>query len=241
MRWSIQPPRLHRAILKRVASQYARHGWPVTPGAYRVGSRFRCDRAGCPIERCHPALDDWQTAASSDLAPITRWWSERDHSVLLVTGATFDVIEVPGVLGAPAARALGRAAAPCAVTPAGQWMFFVRPGSALRPELVGERRVLLHGPGSWVPAPPTQFPDGTVSWWIPPSTVDWRLADPHRIQAALAEVTRRRNADARLSEGPPVTPRPMRHALVWPSTADRSVGSSRRLRKRCRRSSYSHR
>ncbi len=202
MGWLVHPHRLQRALLRRAASQYARHGWPVVPGAYPSGARFLCDRAGCPTSGCHPAFEDWQGAASHDPVAIARWWSLRSHSVLLPTGIAFDVIDTPERLGAPAVRLLydSQVATPVAVTPTGRWMFFVRHGDGLRPELAEQLHVLLHAGNSWVPAPPTRYPEGRVYWQVSPGSVGWQLPDTYRVQRALTEAAQLGG----LVTGPPV-------------------------------------
>jgi hypothetical protein len=80
------------------------------------------------------------------------------------------------------------AGGPVSVTPAGHWMILVRPGSILRPQLMGRTDVVLHGLGSWVPAPPTREPAGRVRWVVSPAEVRWRLPDPDRVQAQLVDL-----------------------------------------------------
>ncbi|GAA2521472.1 bifunctional DNA primase/polymerase [Pilimelia columellifera] len=186
-------PRLRRAALR-----YARHGWSVTPGAVLTGDRYACDRPGCPTLACHPALACWQADASTERAQISQWWRRRPHTVLLATGGPLDVLDVPAYLGLWVLRlakahgqVLGpsrrRLRGPLAVTPTGRWMFLVEPGARLRPELDGHPDVLLHGAGSWVPAPPTRLPEGQVRWSIAPNEVEWRLPDPYALQALIAD------------------------------------------------------
>jgi hypothetical protein len=192
---------LQRTLLRRAAVHYAQHGWPVAPGAFPTAGGFRCDRAGCPTRSCHPAIEDWWEAASRDPATVATWWSRRGHSVLFPTGISFDVIETPADLGESAARrhrgpsaapSGGRprsggltARCPVAVTPTGRWMFFVRPGEELRRELAERLTVLLHADCSWVPAPPTRFPEGKVWWQVSPAAVGWQLGDPRKVQRVL--------------------------------------------------------
>src|SRR5690606_1826136 len=91
---------IERIRLGRAAARYAAHGWYVTPGAYRAGPRFACDQAGCLTTACHPALVHWAEAGSRDARTVASWWRGTAHSVLLVTGRAFDVLEVPAYLGA---------------------------------------------------------------------------------------------------------------------------------------------
>ena len=118
--------------------------------------------------------------------------------LLLETGELFDVIEVPAATGL---RALGAARlrsdvlgpdisdarGPVAVGPSGRWMFFVRPGLPLRPELALRLDVVRHGRGSQVPAAPTRLPEGKIRWAVHPGKVHWRPADPVAVQALLVE------------------------------------------------------
>src|ERR1700683_2252988 len=102
------------------ARQYSALGWPVCPGAQprergprgrqtrerhlqlrevRQGGSGRacsCDRVGCPAPGAHPLSPVWKLQATVDPAVIGHWWSEQPGaSILLVTGRTFDVLDVP--------------------------------------------------------------------------------------------------------------------------------------------------
>ena len=173
--------RWQRGVLRRAAQRYADRGWRVVPGAFLIGDRYVCGPL-CPTVACHPAVDHWEHAASSDISDVDTWWEATPFSVLLATGGAFDVIDTPARLGAPAAREV---TGPVAVTPAGRWMFLVAPGQSLRPELAAHLDVVMHGPGSWIPAPPTRTPHGRVRWEIAPAGVDWRLPDPYEVQKRL--------------------------------------------------------
>jgi hypothetical protein len=192
----VQMSPLERVRLRRVAVRYAAHGWEVTPGACLARSRFVCGRAGCPTVGCHPALEDWEHGASSDPARVATWWCSRPHGVLLPTGRAFDVLEVPAHLGRNVLDAVDRHPAgpgvrgPVVVTPTGRWMFLVRPGDPLRPELEHCFHVVRHGPRSWIPAPPTRLPEGPVRWAVAPEQVRWQLPDPYLVQNTLIESLR---------------------------------------------------
>jgi hypothetical protein len=163
--------------------RYAAHGWPVIPGAVRCGERFRCE-SGCPTVTCHPDWTAWESTATTDPDWVAALWAFRPRAILLATGAGFDVLEVPAFLGAGAGPGLARG--PVAVTGTGRWMFLVRPGGRLRPELAERPDVVLHGTGSWIPAPPTRTTEGWVHWLVDPEEVHWRLPDPVAVQAKLA-------------------------------------------------------
>lgn len=198
-RWPIGPwDSVDRRRLRRAALGYAAHGWAVTPGAYLAGHRFDCGRPGCPITSCHPAIESFPDDASTDAIRISHWWRRRPYTVLLATGGAFDALEVPAAVGL---RALGAvrlhtgvlgtagsdACGPVAVTPAGRWMFLVRPGVELRPELGSCLDVLRHGHGSWIPAAPSRTPHGPVRWAVSPVQSGWHLPEPATVQAILLD------------------------------------------------------
>ena len=203
MRWSPRPPFIRSVVLDRsrlrhAALRYAEHGWDVTPGAHLAGDRFACARPGCPTIGCHPALERWEEAATCDTAKVADWWRRAPHAVLLPTGRAFDVLEVPAhlglrVLGAARLHASvlgpgrGQVRGPVAVTPTGRWMFLVRPGDPLRPELDDSLDVERHGAGSWIPAPPTRLPEGLVRWSVSPEVTRWRLPDSYAVQGMLVD------------------------------------------------------
>lgn len=220
MQWSNRQPfgrpgLLDRLLLRRAALRYAAHGWAVTPGACLTGHRFDCGRPGCPIKGCHPATESWEDAACAGAGQVALWWRHRPYAVLLATGWTFDVLEVPAALGL---RALGTARlhagllgpgrtdvrGPVAFTPDGRWMFLVRPGTALRSELDDCLDVVRHGRGSWIPAPPSRTPEGPVRWAVSPEQVHWRLPASEPVQAVLVDAL----GTAARRPGPPV-PRQM--------------------------------
>ncbi|GGM48844.1 DNA primase [Micromonospora sonchi] len=199
---------LERVRLRRVAVRYAMHGWTVTPGACLARSRFVCGRAGCPTVGCHPALEDWEHAASADPARVATWWRSRPHGILLPTGRSFDVLEVPADLGrrvleAVRAHPVGPGVrGPVLVTPTARWMFLVRPGDPLRPELEHCRHVMRHGPGSWVAAPPTRLAEGQVRWAVAPEQARWQLPDSYLVQTTLIDALR----DAGITLAPALVP-----------------------------------
>ncbi|WP_305789363.1 bifunctional DNA primase/polymerase [Symbioplanes lichenis] len=81
----------------------------------------------------------------------------------------------------------GDARGPVAVTPDGRWIFLVRPGAALRPELTTCLDVLLHGRGSWIPAAPSRTPEGPVRWAVAPEQNAWRLPESGIVQAMVLD------------------------------------------------------
>jgi hypothetical protein len=175
--------------LKRAAVRLVSHGWPVAPGAPLRAGRFDCGRPGCHTQTCHPALDQWQQVTCRDPGAAAAWWSHTAYSILLPTGGVLDVIEVPAPLGAAALGGPRGAPGPVAATPAGRWMFLVRPGEPLSAALARRLDVVRHAQGSWVPAPPTRLVEGPVRWVVSPAEVRWRLPESgavqHRLKAAL--------------------------------------------------------
>ncbi|HET8658799.1 MAG TPA: bifunctional DNA primase/polymerase [Micromonosporaceae bacterium] len=187
---SVHVRSLDRLRLRHAAVSYARHGWDVTPGAVFTGERYRCDDPGCQTVACHPALEEWERAASHDPDVVAAWWRQTPYAVLLPTGRAFDVLEVPAHLGVLVTRGPARQEihGPVAVTASGRWMLFVSPGQPLRPELEEHLGVVLHGPGSWVPAPPTPQPHARVRWESSPAEVEWRLPQSYAVQREIVDV-----------------------------------------------------
>jgi hypothetical protein len=170
---------LRRTMLRRAALSYADHGWSVVAGACLVGARFSCG-IGCRTVACHPAEESWESGATTHRHTIAERWDRRPYSVLLATGDVFDVLEVPDYLGA-----LATTSGPAAIAPGGRWMFFVRAGATLRPELAGQHEIVLHSRGSWVPAPPVRMPHGRVRWTVAPHETGWRLPPAEQVQAVM--------------------------------------------------------
>jgi hypothetical protein len=187
---------VQRTLLRRAAQRYAERGWRVVPGAALKDDRYVCGPL-CPTVSCHPAVDRWEVAASYRSDDVDDWWAHSAFSVLLATGYTFDVIEVPARIGAAAARStiLG----PVAVAPTGRWMFLVEPGDSLRPELSDQLDVVLHGHGSWIPAPPTRTPGGRIRWDVHPAVTAWQVPNPYAVQKVLMSFLRPANRPATFS------------------------------------------
>lgn len=186
--------RMRRVRLGHAAMRYAAHQWPVVPGACLFGGRFTCG-PGCATVGCHPAREPWESYAIRDVDAVARAWRLRPYAVLLATGYTFDVLEVPAHIGASTVGVAG----PLALTPLGRWMFLVRPGDELHPDLVHQYDVVLHGRGSWIPAPPVRTPQGRIRWLVAPHQTDWRLPTSRAVQRALVAALPRLG-----TPGPPV-------------------------------------
>lgn len=188
--WRVRSRPVQRLLLRRAAQRYAAHTWPVVPGAWLNAGRFDCGDPGCPTVTCHPARPDWTTIASRDPDRVTAWWRRLHHGVLLATGFSFDVLEVANPVGREVAREVR---GPVALAPGERWMFLVRPGHDLHPALAEHPSIVLHGRGSWIPAPPTRLAAGyagRVRWVVPPRQSGWWLPNPYPVQRLLLRALR---------------------------------------------------
>jgi hypothetical protein len=195
------------------AIEYAARGWPVCAGAHLSdhrpqsggsGRACSCDRIGCPAPGAHPLSPAWQRQATADKAVISRWWAARPQaSIILVTGRSFDVLDVPVQAGLPALTRMERSGVepgPVAVSAAGRALFLVATRAALadedewwscrldcEPETVPEITGLRwHCKDSYVLAPPSRLSNGLAARWIrePPSRP---LPDALRLLEYLAD------------------------------------------------------
>ncbi len=208
-------PRRRRAkvaALSAAAVRYAELGWPVCAGASLLdqgqhgagGRACSCDRIGCPAPGAHPLSPVWQRQASADPAVVQRWWQATPAaSVLLVTGRTFDVLDVPAPAGSIALAALERSGTPPGPVALGahdRMLFFVTSRAALaeddewwschldcEPETVPAVSGLRwHCRDSYVVAPPSRSASGPAArWLVPPDAV--ALPDPLRLLEFLAD------------------------------------------------------
>jgi hypothetical protein len=214
------------------ASKYAAMGWPVCPGAQprqrqqrdrqqrdrqqRVrqaeqsmpqqpafGRACSCDRVGCPAPGAHPLSPAWKMQATADAAVVGRWWDKRPGAnILLVTGRSFDVLDVPVAAGLLAMRRLEHSAicGPVALSAGERALFFVATRAAhgdddewwschldcepeVLPEVTGLR---WHCKDSYVVAPPSRLSSGmTARWLAEPGTRP--LPDALRLLEVLAD------------------------------------------------------
>jgi hypothetical protein len=119
------------------AAEYAALGWPVCPGAYppdrphhgEAPRACSCDRIGCPAPGAHPMSPAWQVQATADPALVGRWWTARPRAnVILVTGRTFDVLDVPAAAGTAALDMMDRSSVrpgPVAISAGNRALFLV--------------------------------------------------------------------------------------------------------------------
>lgn len=128
--------------------------------------------------------------------------AESPTSLLLITGAALDVVEVPALHGRHVCAHLRDTGSvvPVAATPTGQWFFPVTPGGELPVELHDVEGVVLHTAGAAVPAPPSEVPDGWVHWRVAPALTGYRLPAAEEIVHAVTEAVRWR-ADREMHPG----------------------------------------
>ena len=122
-----------------------------------------------------------------------------EDTLMLVSGAKLDVLEVPATIGRGICAQLRAAdiVVPVAATPTGSWWYPVTPGAALPVALRGVPGVVLHSGGAAVAAPPSQVPDGWVHWRVPPAACDHGVAAADLIfSAAATAVALRADTDA---------------------------------------------
>ena len=151
------------------ALRYAWHGWPIAPGVPP-------GRPSVPIDAALPYRGPMSTN------DVIRFWHVQPYPILLATGWTIDVLEVPQPRGLALLEKAGQRG-PVAVLPNGRWLFFAEAGewsSDKRPPIEGR----YHGTGSWLPLPPTRIGGQPVTWHADPDSADWRLFQPDRLDTA---------------------------------------------------------
>lgn len=184
---------LNRLLLVRSAARYTAAGWPVAPAAWWDRGRYRCGAKPCPTAGHHLAghhlAGDGSVggppSAGAGILAVPPW----PYTLALLTGVAFDALEVPAVAGAAVMDRL-RAdgfGGPVARLPTGRWILAVRPEADVVDELLATAAtvgVVRHGPGSYVPAPPSRLQHGRVTWIVPPWSVGWRLPAAAPVLAA---------------------------------------------------------
>ena len=196
--------------IELAASGYAALGWPVCPGAQprqrqqpSSGRACSCDRIGCPAPGAHPLSLAWKLQATADPAIVGQWWGERPQAnILLVTGRSFDVLDVPAAAGLLALKRLDLSRispGPVAISASDRALFFVSTRALgddeewwscrldCEPEVVPEVAGLRwHCRDSYVVAPPSRLSNGMVARWLAePGTRP--LPDALRLLEVLAD------------------------------------------------------
>ena len=188
MDWSDNWRRAFRVELRAQAIGLAWRRWPVLPGTYPAGAHW-AGRDGMQDTGPVPVHKDWQERIGTQPEQVASWWTGRPYSLLLATGVTLDAIEVGSGLGTGAARVLRSIGMPVPIigTPAGQWLFLIKSNPQVAEDLAGHGDIVVHGKGSWVPMPPTQFQHGVVHWRVRPEVCGWEIPDAHVVQDALLD------------------------------------------------------
>jgi len=135
---------------------------------------------------------------------IGHWWDERPNAnVILVTGRTFDVLDVPLAAGQLALARLAESRVPCgpvAISAGDRVVFFVTSRAAVadddefwschldcEPEVLPEVTGLRwHCRDSYVVAPPSRLSDGSAACWLTEPGAN-PLPDALRLLEVLAD------------------------------------------------------
>lgn len=179
------------ADLLHTARACAEHGWPIVPGSYQLSPTSTwLGKDGNWAFGLEPVTPLWTTI---DPATAAEWWAQHPYSLLITCGSKVDVLEVAGSHGPTAARALRRhgAALPAAVSPFGNWLFFVcaDPDTA-RDAAIPEPLRRWHSETSWLPLPPTICTGANYRWHHTPAIVDWNLPPAREVYQVLRTTTR---------------------------------------------------
>ncbi|MER8186676.1 bifunctional DNA primase/polymerase [Kitasatospora sp. NPDC094015] len=173
-----RPGARRRALAAALAA--AELGWPVLPGARTVrgpAGPCSCGDVCCPVPGGHPH-EPSLLAATTD-ARMVRWWWERcspGAPVLVATGRTVCAVSVPAAAGARLLAwfdGIGVPLGPVLATP-NRYLLLVAPYTLEElGELLAERAwvpgsLRYHGPGGYLPLPPSRTGSGTVQWVRPP-------------------------------------------------------------------------
>jgi hypothetical protein len=174
--------------LQDAAVAAAKRGWAVTPGTYGLGIPDRWfGREGAT--ELGPIEDGWAQAPITCPEQARQVWTNRPYGVLLVCGHGVDVLELPARLARDALPALAGTAlgGPVAAVHPARWLLFVASGAGLLPKLAAWPLVALHGPGCWVPLPPTNLGPARAVWHVAPDEQRLPESEPvqHMIVAAL--------------------------------------------------------
>ncbi|MFJ6385163.1 bifunctional DNA primase/polymerase [Kitasatospora sp. NPDC092039] len=195
--------------------------WEVAPGAWLIddgdgGVRCSCDDRRCTLPGAHPLDPDWTRRASAGPGAVRAWWTTQPQaSVLLPTGRSFDVLDVPETAGCLALARMERMdlqLGPVVVQPAApgrigrRLHFLVLPGIAARlPELLrrlgwppGRLDLVARGEGDWTVAPPSRIGSlGYAQWARSPSAFNRWLPDAAELISPLAYACGREAPSAR--------------------------------------------
>ncbi|MFJ9769707.1 bifunctional DNA primase/polymerase [Kitasatospora sp. NPDC101157] len=195
-------------LIEAVGYAENRH-WEVAPGAWLIDgdgpARCSCGDPRCALPGAHPMDADWARKASAGPGAVRRWWTERPRaSILLPTGRSFDVLDVPETAGCLALARMERMdlqLGPVAVLPSSpgrvgrRLHFLVLPGVAAKlPEMLrklgwppGRLDLVARGEGDWTVAPPSRIGStGYAQWARSPSESNRWLPDAAELISPLA-------------------------------------------------------
>jgi hypothetical protein len=143
--------------------------------------------------------DSYRTVYGAELRAAAREYTDHGWPVveavpaglLLATGTSLDVLEVPAAVGRLVCAQLRAAgmAVPVAATPTGRWWFPVTTGGTLPGALADRADVVLRTAGAVVLAPPSETPDGWVHWRVAPALSGYRPSPVDPIVAAVVAAT----------------------------------------------------
>jgi hypothetical protein len=197
-----------RDLLAEAVGYAENRRWEVCAGTWLVEgdgpARCSCGDAACAAPGAHPATPDVQGRASASPETVRRWWTERPSaSVLLPTGRTFDVLDVPetaGCLALARMERMGMQLGPVVAMPASggrgrRLLFMVLPGVVPKlPDLLrglgwapGRLDMVAHGDGGWIVAPPSRVGvHGFAQWARQPSEANRWLPEASQLIDPLA-------------------------------------------------------
>ncbi|MFF5566023.1 bifunctional DNA primase/polymerase [Streptomyces sp. NPDC012623] len=196
-------PEQRGTLLLDSALRYAQERrWDVFPGTWLEsaggGEWCSCGLPACAAPGAHAAGPDWAALATGSAVSVRAMWTERPRaSVLLPTGRSFDVLEVPETAGFLALARMERlklTLGPVTRTPGRRMQFFVLPGAAGEMERLVRQLgwtpsamdLVVRGEGQYVAAPPTRVGRGAVQWARRPTPADRWLPDVAELIAPLA-------------------------------------------------------
>ncbi|GAA4656206.1 bifunctional DNA primase/polymerase [Streptomyces chumphonensis] len=199
-------------VSRTVAEYTALWGWAVVPGARAVRDAGRtvcsCGAPACPEPGAHPLAAVPEVPAGTALVEAGRAWGDVPGAALLLpTGRSFDVVDVPEDVGRRALvrlERMGLPVGPVALTPHGRAWFLVAPGAAAElPGLLARTGCDAVGPdlrclgrGGYITAPPSDLGGlGPVRWLRPPTPpTAGRPPEARLLLGTLLRLTRRLSA-----------------------------------------------
>ncbi|MGW0860037.1 bifunctional DNA primase/polymerase [Streptomyces sp. NPDC002690] len=208
------PPQRGEQLLDAAVRYTEERHWDVFPGSWLEAvdghERCCCGDAHCALPGAHALRPDWAGQATGSGAAARRMWSKHPSSaILLPTGRSFDVIDVPESAGFLALARMERmelTLGPATCTPDRRMLFFVSPGAAAKvPDLVmhlgwnaASIDLVARGEGHYVAAPPTRIGGrGAVQWARRPTAANRWLPEAEELVSPLSYACAREAADAR--------------------------------------------